>query len=360
MTSSVRGFSSLQFNLFNRLNVQRSTTALQQAGQELSTGRKFDIYADLRSRSAAAIKMRGREADTQTYMQSNEVLGNKLQAMITSVDAARVGIQSVLQTSISNATRSQNGAEVLQRDALAALESLVATMNISYNGDHLFAGLDSATPPLMRWNETNPATGLSPEDAVASIYGAGPTTAAEAVALADQIDLAFAGNDTVDPNRNFEATVYNGSPALDGSGQPSQQYRAWVNVGQQVDYGVRANDAPFVEAYKGLAMLATTDVSEMDEDAYGAYMDRVINALSNAQEGMLGVSARIGFNQQIVETTQKQLTDVSLVQRTQISEYEGVDPYEAATRLQSLETQLQASYQVTSRLSGLSILNYLR
>jgi flagellar hook-associated protein 3 FlgL len=48
------------------------------------------------------------------------------------------------------------------------------------------------------------------------------------------------------------------------------------------------------------------------------------------------------------------------VQRTQISNYESVDPYEAITRMNSLETQLQASYQVSSRLSSLSILNYLR
>jgi flagellar hook-associated protein 3 FlgL len=86
----------------------------------------------------------------------------------------------------------------------------------------------------------------------------------------------------------------------------------------------------------------------------------VVDSLSASQEGMLDISARIGFNQQIVEKTQTQLNDLSLVQRTQISNYESVDPYEAITRMNSLETQLQASYQVSSRLSSLSILNYLR
>ena len=38
---------------------------------------------------------------------------------------------------------------------------------------------------------------------------------------------------------------------------------------------------------------------------------------------------------------------------------EGVDPYEAATRLSALETQLQASYAVTARLSRMSFLNFL-
>ena len=360
MTTGISSLSTLQFSLSNRRNVQSTTLALQRAGQELATGRKADIFVDLGARSSSAIKMRGHEENTQTYMTSNDILGTKLQAMLISVDAARDRIQSVLESTIVNAAQPQSGAEVLQRDARAALESLVATMNSSYNGDHLFSGLDSDVPPLMQWTQTNVVTGLSPEDAIASIFAGGPVDAAGATAIADQIDLAFASNDAGNPDRNFDATMYQGSPALDAGGQPTEQARAWINVGQEVAYGVRANDDAFIAAYKGLAMLVVTDISALDENAYATYMSRVVDALSGAQEGMLDVSSRIGFSQQIVETTQDRLNDLSLIQRTQIANYENVDPYEAATRMQSLELQLEASYQVTSRLSGLSILNYLR
>jgi flagellar hook-associated protein 3 FlgL len=360
MTFGITNISSLQFSMFNRRNVQSTTLALQRAGQELATGRKADIFADLGSNAVSTIKLRAREADTQTYMQSNNVLGNKLETMLLSVDSARESVQSVLERAITNASQPHIEADALQRDAIAALDSLVAVMNTSYNGDHLFSGVDSANAPLVKWSQTNPDTGLSPQDAIASIYGSGPVDAASASAIAAQIDLAFASNDAANPNRNFEATMYQGTPALDIGGQPSEQLKGWVNVGQQVSYGVRANDDAFVEAYKGLSMLAVTDVSTLDADAYATYMDSVITALSNAQDGMLAVSSQIGFNQQIVETAQNQLTDLSLIQRTQIGNYENVDPYEAATRVQSLEIQLQASYEVTSRLSGLSILNFLR
>ncbi|MGC1504527.1 MAG: flagellin [Sulfitobacter sp.] len=360
MTIGINTISSLQFSMFNRRNVQSTTLALQRAGQELATGRKADIFADLGSNAVSTIKLRAREADTQTYIKSNDVLGHKLETMLLSVDSARGSVKSVLERAITNASRPHIEADALQRDAVSALNNLVAVMNTSYNGDHLFSGLDAAAAPLMRWTETNGTTGLSPQDAVASIYGVGPVDAASAAAIAGQIDLAFASNDIGNPNRNFEATFYQGSPALDGGGQPTEQLKGWVNAGQEISYGVRANDEAFIEAYKGLAMLAVTDVSTLDEDAYVTYMDNVINALSNAQDGMLAVSSQIGFNQQIVETAQDQLTDLSLIQRTQIGKYENVDPYEAATRVQSLEIQLRASYEVTSRLSGLSILNFLR
>ena len=359
MVLGISSFSSFQFNLFNRQNVQRTTLELQRVSEEVSTGKKADIYADLGPRAASVMKLHGREANTQTFMTSNDVLASKLDAMLASVDAARTQVQSVLESALVNATRNGNGAEVLQMQARAALESLVSTMNTSYNGENLFSGLESNKTSLTRWPETSADTGRSPQSVVEEIFGTGPTDPASAQAIADQLETVFNSQDA-DASRNFQGTFYQGSPELDASGAETKQISAWVNTGQEVVYGVRANDQSFRDAYKGLAMLAVTDVSQMDEAAYSTWMSEVVDSLSASQEGMLDISARIGFNQQSVEKTQTQLTDLSLVQRTQISNYESVDPYEAITRMNSLETQLQASYQVSSRLSSLSILNYLR
>jgi flagellar hook-associated protein 3 FlgL len=62
----------------------------------------------------------------------------------------------------------------------------------------------------------------------------------------------------------------------------------------------------------------------------------------------------------VVEKAQTQLRDLSLIQRNMITDYENVDPYEAITRMTNMERQLEATYQVTARLSGLSILGFLR
>lgn len=360
MTWNVGRVSSLQFNLFSRSHVAKATTALQRTGQELSTGRKADIFADLGSRAATAINLRAREENTQAYMTANKVLDSKLEAMLTSVDGVRDTAQSVLQNALINASRPVTGASALKSEARAALESVISGLNISYNGDHLFAGTRSDRPPMTRWSEVNSATGYSPEEVLQDIVGSGPTTAAEAQAMMDAIDDIFASANTVDPDRNFESTFFNGTPALDASGQPSNRVSARINTGQELEYGVQGNDTAFRDIIKGLAMLVATDVSEIsDEAAYAAWMEGVTQALSAGVQGALGASARIGFGQQVVETTQIRLTDLSLVQRTQIGDYENVDPYEAATRLTDLETQLQASYNVSARLSQLTILKFL-
>lgn len=349
----------MQMNMLNRDSVQRSSIELQKAGQELANGKPSDIYEELGSKSAYLLNLRIREDNTQAFMTTGSVLENKLQAMLTSIDTVRDLVDDVLQSALVNETRPILGASSLQIEARAALESVIAHTNISFNGDFLFSGIDSDGAPLAGWAEVNATTGFSPETAMQSIIGSGPTTLTEVQQMTAAIDAVFASNDTTNPARNYEGTFYNGTPALDSAGQDNTRVTALVNEGFTVEYGVQANDPMFKNILKGLAILATSDVSDIqDPEAYEAWMAEAVNALGTGLNEALGTSATIGFNQQILETTQRSLDAISLVQRTQISDYESVDPYEAATRLTSLETQLQASYSVSARLSRLTILSH--
>ena len=358
MPWTVGRLSTLQFNLSNRNGIKQTTQLLQKAGQEVSTGRRADIYADLGPRAANASKLRMREEQTQTYMLDNELLGNKLSAMLTSVDSMREQVQDVLEIAMANASSPANGAFTLQSQASAAMESVISTLNLKYNGEHVFAGTRSGDAPMMRWDQTNAATGLSPNDVVSGIVAGGISDVASVQALSAEFDLVFDSADTSNPARNFEQTFYVGSPQLDSSGQPNNRVSARLSPGQELKYGVQANDQGLRDIVKGLSMLVSVDVSEIsDPAAYQEYMSLVVDTLAQGQEGALALSAQIGFNQQVVETAQERLTDLSLVHQTQIGIYENVDPYEAITRMTNLETQLQASYEVTARLSSLTILN---
>ncbi|WP_372884237.1 flagellin [Shimia sp.] len=360
MAWSVGRVSSFQFNLTNRQNISQASIALQQAGQEVATGRRADIFADLGPAAAGALKLRAREDETQTYLMANELLGNKLSAMLTSIEAIRDQVQDVLEVALSNASSPANGAFVLQSQARAAMESVISTLNVKYNGEHLFAGTQSDNAPMMRWDEANPVTGLSPEDVAAGIAAAGLTDPASATGMAAEFDLVFSSSDAVNPDRNYEQTHYLGTPLTDGAGDPNNRVRARLSPGQELEYGVQANDPGIRDIIKGLSMLISTDVSTIeDETTYQEWMSHVIDALSSGQEGALDASTRIGFNQQVVETSIQRLGDLSVVHLTQIAAYESVDPYEAATRMTNLQTQLQASYEVAARLSSLSILSVL-
>lgn len=357
--STISTISTMQLNLTARTYVAEATRALHDASQELSTGVKSDLYGELGARTAQLLSLRASEEETQAYISTNDILDSKLEAMLTATEAVREDTQGVLEISLVNASTTATGAEMLQEQAGAALESVIGALNTSFNGDYLFAGLDSDTVPLTRWSEVNDDTGTSPAAVLDGIVGSGPTTVAEAETMIAEIDAFFASANASAAD-NFEGTFYSGTPLVDGSGNEPGRVTAFVDEGQAVEYGVQANDGGFRDILKGLAMLAVIDVSEISDTAtYSRWMDEVNEALSGGLEGALDASTAIGFNQQVVETAQSRLEDISLVQTTQISDYESVDPYEAATMVETLETQLEASYTITARLASLSLLNYL-
>lgn len=361
MTWLATRMSTYQMNYFLRSGVSEASLELQRAGQELSTGRRADIFGDLGPRAGVAITMRAREESTQSYLWSNNVLENKLDATLAAVEAIREPVQDVLETVILNKSKSTTSADAMQSQARAALETVLATLNTNYNGEHIFAGTTSDRPPMMRWNGVNPTTGLSPEDVVNAIVGTGPTDQATALSMIAELDQAFSSSHTGNPNYNFETTFYQGTPELDGLGQPSERISGRLDVGQELHYGVQGNDEGMREIIKGLSMIVSVDLSTMtDEDAYRAWMDEATSTLADGVQSTLDDAAEIGFNQQIVDKAKTRLEALSVIQRTQIATYENIDPYEVATKMSALETQLQASYSVSGRLSGLSILNWLR
>ena len=60
-----------------------------------------------------------------------------------------------------------------------------------------------------------------------------------------------------------------------------------------------------------------------------------------------------------LERTMTAQEDRVAVYESRVLALESVDPYEAASRVSTLQSQLQASYAVTSRLANLSILNFM-
>lgn len=352
--------SSHQMNIYMRSHVSETSLALQRAGQELSTGRRADMFGDLGPRAGVAITMRAREENTQAYLSANSVLENKLEAMLSSIETIREPVEEVLQAAILNKESPGTGAFAVQSQARAALETVMGTLNVSFNGEFIFSGTTSNVRALNRWEDADATTGLSPEDVMSAIIGAGPVDVATAGTIIAEIDQAF-DSTHANANYNFEASFYNGTPELDGGGLPNDRIAGRLDQGQELVYGIQANDQGFRDIIKGLSMLSAVDIESIgDEDAYRAWMNDVVETLADGVQGALDASANLGFNQQLVEKAKVRLEDISMVQRKQIATYENIDPYEVATQMSSLETQLQASYSVSSRLAGLTILDWYR
>ena len=80
----------------------------------------------------------------------------------------------------------------------------------------------------------------------------------------------------------------------------------------------------------------------------------------NAERALVAARARIGTEQAHIETTAVRNAAERTSLLTARDGLVGVDPYETATRLKDVQAQLEILYNVTARLAGLSLSEYLR
>jgi flagellin-like hook-associated protein FlgL len=131
-----------------------------------------------------------------------------------------------------------------------------------------------------------------------------------------------------------------------------------------VGYGMRANEDAFRDVMKNMAMLATETFSSGDENAHARYdaikyrtadglnfpadaqsVDNIIVEISTAQVAMNNADERHSSMGQLLTAT--------------VEDIENADVYEVSAQLLQLQTQLEASYQVTANLSKLSLVNFI-
>jgi flagellar hook-associated protein 3 FlgL len=83
------------------------------------------------------------------------------------------------------------------------------------------------------------------------------------------------------------------------------------------------------------------------------------NELLQGQSGAVTLQSRVGFAQARIDTiATRNAAEVTSLQMARNALLE-VDPFEAATKLEEAQFQLQSLYSVTVRMSQLSLVNYL-
>lgn len=360
MIGMVRTMSTLQASVQNRRQVADLDQQLQNAGQEAATGLKADVYRSLGLRSGEALALRARMERNDGFVTSNTMLSDRLAMTAQSMKEIRATAQSVLDLAVNSTGDRSGTADRLRSLARGAMDQLLGQLNRSYNGVPLFSGTDSAQSPMQDFDTVNPTTGRSPRDVLASAIGAGPANAADAAARIADLEGIFSSDPSVAADRRFEGTFFNGTPLKDGAGVPQPRLVARIDEHTALEHGVQANDPAVTEMLRGLAMFSEIDVSQIGDDAaFKAWTEAAASAIGQGISGMISTESRIGSQQkQLDEILESQLSRRD-VYNSQVMALEGVDPYEAATRVNRLQTQLEASYAITARLSKLSFLNFL-
>ncbi|MAL99457.1 MAG: hypothetical protein CL583_13525 [Alteromonadaceae bacterium] len=358
MISFVQSVSTLQGLISRQRTTNETARELMVAELEVTTERHADQFKALGTRSIEALNTRAMFDRTAGRIESNTLLQNRLDLMATSLGDIRETAQDVLTMAITNTDPSSADPQFLKEMARDAYNTIASFMNASYNGKAFFAGVDSNANAMNNWTQADAATGLSPSDVLSSIVGAGISDATDAASKLAEVNAVFNGT-PADPDHAYETTFFNGTALMNGA-TPNPRLTAQIDEDFQIDYGVQANDDGIRDLMRGLAMLASADPAEIsDPDAYKTWVGAAAGALGSGVNAVLAAETRTGSMQKLVEDANNRLNAKREVLMLHISSLEAVDPYEAATRLTSAKTQLEASYAVTARLSKLSFLNFM-
>lgn len=354
MTEIARTVSTALYSLRSREATSRLSTEISDVSREVTTGLKAKPYDDLGFRSSDAIAIRMQITRNDGFLTSNTLLDRRFLAVETSLGAMREVGQGVLEEAFTATPSAGQSTGYLSRSARSALETVLQRAAVSDSSGFLMAGTRSDTNPLQAWESANPATGLSPKGVVDDLIGGPLTTLADVQTAIANLKAAFADADGVNPNRNFEATFYNGAP----SGSPPLTAR--TSETQTLSQPAQANDPAMRDLIRGLAMLSAVDAGQIpDEQAQEVWMTEARTAIANGLEGLTDLETVTGLRRgQLQDTINAQQSRAQFLDGERLK-LEGVDQYDAATRLAQLQNQLESSFAVTARLSRLSFLNYL-
>ncbi|MCC5868023.1 MAG: hypothetical protein JJU27_05885 [Gammaproteobacteria bacterium] len=218
------------------------------------------------------------------------------------------------------------------------LEHVTGRLNTTLAGQFLMAGMegDSAALPS--------ADALL--DAIEAGLPADPTVAE----LQDHVSQWFA------PGGGFD------DAAQGYGGAPPRPEPVKLGDGYDVTLDITAEDAAFRETLAAFATGALVSRGYFTDDpgAQRALFGDVTMALAAANQQIIGLSARTGIQEELAAQAKTRASAEESAMKIAQAELLGSDPYATATQLEQSMSQLDMIYNLTARLSRLSLADYLR
>jgi flagellar hook-associated protein 3 FlgL len=333
------------------VNTPRSSVARMQAdlvklNQEVVTGRMADVGLALGAQTGQSVTLHVDKQALGALIDSNALLAGRLQQTQSALDTMRSGADNFLQDLI--AAQNSLDANTLPQGARAALASFIGAANASDGHGYLFGGINTANAPI-------------------AAYDSGPGAAVDAAFLAKfgfaQDDPAAAGIDGAAMSdfldNEFAAIFADPAWGATWSSAADQTTTNRISPTSKISASVSANEPAMRKLAEVYSMVGCLGMDGLGKDARQAIIDKAAGLLGSATDGITGLQADVGAMQNQVNDASQRLQAQQTILDTQIGALEGVDPAEAKVHIDTLSTQIEMSYSLTTKLLQMSLLNYV-
>lgn len=378
-------------------------TALARTQNQLSTGLKLQSAADDPAAAVHVIELERALAAAKQHETNATHVKNRLQLEeVTIADATGV-LQRVRELALraNSPVLDNSDRAMLTAEIRARLNELVAIANRQdVGGDYLFAGFAGNTQPFARaasgslsyfgdsgerqqligpgqkvadghsgdrvFMKVPEANGTFVTRHASANTGTGivavGTVTDRAAWVRDNYTVSFTSPGNYEVRDSASNLVTSGSYTSDSAIQfrgISFTITGAPATGDQFTVRPASNESIFATVDKLVALTATPVANDADKAKLGADLGAVLQQLTQGIDHVLGVRAEIGSRLSAIDVADEARSSFDVENQTLLSQLRDVDYAEAITRMNREMLALQAAQQSYTRLSQLSLFNYL-
>ena len=317
---------------------------------ELSTGNYADPGVSLGAGIGESISLQSESAFLQTITNTNQTAATRLNTTQNILASLQSSAQDLLNSLLQGNGSNSNAASI-QALGQSNLQNLISSLNTSLNGDYIFAGTNTSIQPIADYYAPGAPNKAATDSAFLAAFSV-PQTSSSVTAITGPSMQNFLDNQF--------ASLFQGASWSGGwSSASSQTLISQISGSQSVTSSISANSTAFRQLAQAYTMIADAGTQNLGTAAYEAVSETAQNLLSSAIGNLINLQANVGLTQSTIDTATSQMSAEVNILSEQIGSLDNIDPYEVATRVNNLQTQIQTAYSLTAQLQHLSLVNYL-
>lgn len=286
-------------------DLSRLQTQYAQGEEQMSSGLTSDNYQGIATSTKRLLSLESQYSSLASQSANAQTALDRVNSMSNSVQSMENIINSFMSSlSAAISTTGNDASSALSSSASQALQEFSSLLNSQQAGRYLFGGsvTDKAPVDLSDPNYTTPTV---------------PSSANTAY---------YQGNDQV-------ASV-----------------QASDNL--SISYGVTADDPAFEQALRAFSLVTSDPTNQ-------SALTEAYNLLSSSNDSLATMDSSLATKASTLDTQINDNTDDLNLLDNMIGDIKNVDMSALSIKLSQLETQLEASYSLTSSILKLNLSNYL-
>jgi flagellin-like hook-associated protein FlgL len=331
---SFLGQSNAQISRLNNMRTQ-----MDDLERQVGTQKKFETMTGFGLGTQRILQLHADRDHSQVFSDNIDSAVSNMTLMSNSMTKITDGLNKMISFLQNQPQDAQFNATDVNTQAQQMLDFITDVTNTNIAGRYLFAGTDTQNAPVADLTTLN--ANLQSE---VTNWLSGATTTPQLLTNTD----------------GLSGTALGFSPSISGA----QDVTVRIDTNLEISYGAVADRSGIQDVLRSLAFMANIHAPNPATDVptnaqFGTAIDHIlatarsaVDAIQTAQGKMSGT---LDLSKSIQDTHKH---DINLFS-SQIDAAENSDATSVIVQLQALQTQLQASYQVSHIVSQLSLTNYI-